>query len=183
MGVKKTSPRSLSPQFQCNLGFSRGRKTRKSFATNWIIDDRLRSQIHHCNMTIKKSPGAMILATSQLNQHQFITAIMVTFLYLAVALSAIARSLAAPTESAPLFTRDLEDRAPDLDFRNVSRLMARQDYTQNYKTGGNVNFTPKSNGYSVTFSNADDFVVGKGWSTGSARYHSSFSLHQALLSY
>jgi endo-1,4-beta-xylanase len=94
---------------------------------------------------------------------------MVSFTYLIVALTAITGSIAAPTESAPLYTRDLEQIAPDLELHNVSSLMRRQDFNQNYKTGGNVNFNPTSNGYSLTFSGAADFVVGKGWNTGSAR--------------
>lgn len=98
---------------------------------------------------------------------------MVAVNYLAITLCAIAGiplSLGAPTESAPLYTRDLEERIPDFDFfRNISRLESRQDYNQNYKTGGNVNYSPSSGGYSVKFSGAADFVVGKGWNTGSAR--------------
>lgn len=48
-------------------------------------------------------------------------------------------------------------------------LARRQDYNQNYVTGGSVNFSPSSTGYSVSFSGAGDFVVGKGWSTGTER--------------
>jgi endo-1,4-beta-xylanase len=85
-------------------------------------------------------------------------------------IAAIPLSLGAPTEPGPLYTRDLEERIPDFDFfANVSRLTSRQDYNQNYKTGGNVNYSPNSGGYSVKFSGAQDFVVGKGWTTGSAR--------------
>jgi hypothetical protein len=51
-----------------------------------------------------------------------------------------------------------------------TNLARRQDYNQNYKTSGNVNFSPSNNGYSVQFSNAGDFVVGKGWKTGTSRY-------------
>jgi endo-1,4-beta-xylanase len=98
---------------------------------------------------------------------------MIAFNHLAIALYVIAGlplSLGAPTEPALLYTRDLEERIPDFDFfGNLSMLMARQDYNQNYKTGGNVNYSPSSNGYSVKFSGAQDFVVGKGWTTGSTR--------------
>ncbi|KAF3765394.1 family 11 glycoside hydrolase [Cryphonectria parasitica EP155] len=48
-------------------------------------------------------------------------------------------------------------------------LARRQDYNQDYTTGGSVNFSPASNGYSVSFSGAGDFVVGKGWSAGTTR--------------
>lgn len=84
---------------------------------------------------------------------------MVFVSYLFVALSAIVGSLAAPTT--------LEDAGCIL--TNTTHLIRRQDYTQNYKTGGNVQFTATTNGYSVTFSEAQDFVVGRGWKTGSAR--------------
>jgi endo-1,4-beta-xylanase len=59
------------------------------------------------------------------------------------------------------------DDAPDF-ILGGNKLDRRQDYTQNYKTGGNVNFNPTNNGYSVQFSGAQDFVVGKGWSRGSS---------------
>lgn len=86
---------------------------------------------------------------------------MVAFSHLAVALSAVAGSLAAPAA-------DPTNDAPDFELTG-DHLMRRQDYNQNYKTSGNVNFSPTSNGYSVTFSGAGDFVVGKGWRTGSTR--------------
>ncbi|KAK0614437.1 glycoside hydrolase family 11 protein [Immersiella caudata] len=53
---------------------------------------------------------------------------------------------------------------------NLARRQGGMDYNQNWKAGqGNINYSPSSNGYSVTFSNAGDFVVGKGWRTGKAR--------------
>ncbi len=57
---------------------------------------------------------------------------------------------------------------PDFEI-GPHNLARRQDYNQNYKTGGSVNFSPNSNGYSVTFSGAGDFVVGKGWKKGTDR--------------
>lgn len=86
---------------------------------------------------------------------------MGSFTHLLIALFAAAGTLAAPT--------DLVDREPDFVLSAPSSLARRQNYNQDYTTGGNVQFSPSSNGYSVTFSNANDFVVGKGWSTGSAR--------------
>ena len=86
---------------------------------------------------------------------------MVAFSHLALALSAVVGSLAAPAADPSI-------DAPDFDL-NGDRLMRRQDYNQNYKTSGNVNFSPSGNGYSVSFSNAGDFVVGKGWKTGTTR--------------
>ncbi|KAI1336711.1 glycoside hydrolase family 11 protein [Xylariaceae sp. FL0016] len=79
--------------------------------------------------------------------------------YLVLAISTIAGVLAAPYAAG----------ADQPDFELGTALARRQDYTQNYKTGGNINFSPASNGYSVTFSGAADFVVGKGWKTGTNR--------------
>ena len=85
---------------------------------------------------------------------------MIALNCLAVALSAATACLAVPTESI--------ERKAEPDFELGSKLVRRQDYNQDYVTTGTVNYSPTSNGYSVTFSNAQDFVVGKGWSTGSA---------------
>ncbi|KAK1752811.1 glycoside hydrolase family 11 protein [Echria macrotheca] len=86
---------------------------------------------------------------------------MVALTYLAVAASAVSGVLAAPYPEAD---------APNFEIggHNLARRQG-MDYNQNYKTGGNVNFQPTSNGYSVSFSGAGDFVVGKGWRTGQAR--------------
>ncbi|ETS73850.1 hypothetical protein PFICI_14796 [Pestalotiopsis fici W106-1] len=84
---------------------------------------------------------------------------MISLVRLALAISAVAGALAAPTAELDL---------PDFEF-GADALAPRQDYNQNYKTGGNVNFSPTSNGYSVSFSGAGDFVVGKGWSKGTTR--------------
>lgn len=87
---------------------------------------------------------------------------MVCISRLFLALSAVVGSFAAPT---------LDNDDFDFVLNNASSLglSRRQDYTQNYKTGGNVQLTTTSNGYSVTFSGAQDFVVGRGWTTGAAR--------------
>ena len=87
---------------------------------------------------------------------------MVSVSYLLVALYAIVGSLAAPTAPETL-------EGADFILTNTTNLVRRQDYTQNYKTGGNVDFSATTNGYSVTFSGAQDFVVGRGWTTGSSR--------------
>ena len=87
---------------------------------------------------------------------------MVVFSYIAAALFLAACSFAAPT-AAP----DVD--APDFEL-TTKGLVRRQGYSQNYKTTGDVNFTPNKNGYSVKFSNAGYFVVGKGWTTGTTRY-------------
>lgn len=85
---------------------------------------------------------------------------MVALAQLALAVSAIAGAFAAPTAAGA--------ETPDFEL-GADHLSRRQDYTQNYKTGGNINFQPSSNGYSVQFSGAQDFVLGKGWSRGTTR--------------
>ncbi len=99
---------------------------------------------------------------------------MVSFTYLTLAVSALLGAIAAPAPEA--YGPDL----PDLEVFPDS-LVRRQDYNQNYKTGGNVQFSSTSNGYSVTFSGAGDFVVGKGWKKGTARYQliTPLTKHQA----
>ncbi|KAK7991278.1 hypothetical protein PG996_013669 [Apiospora saccharicola] len=86
---------------------------------------------------------------------------MVALTHLALTLSAVASVFAAPVaDPDPL----------DFELSGFNGTLARrQDYTQNYKTSGNVNFQSQSGGYSVSFSGAQDFVVGKGWSTGARR--------------
>ncbi|KAI1848424.1 hypothetical protein JX265_008794 [Neoarthrinium moseri] len=84
---------------------------------------------------------------------------MVSLTHLALAIAAFTRVFAAPTA---------DPEAPDFVI-GPGNLARRQDYNQNYKTGGNVNFSPTNNGYSVSFSGAGDFVVGKGWKTGTTR--------------
>ena len=84
---------------------------------------------------------------------------MVHLSHLAFALSAFTAVFAAPTA---------DPDAPDF-MIGPQDLARRQDYTQNYKTGGSVNFSPSNTGYSVSFSGAGDFVVGKGWKTGTNR--------------
>ncbi|KAF4618991.1 hypothetical protein G7Y89_g14856 [Cudoniella acicularis] len=98
---------------------------------------------------------------------------MVSASYLFFALSAVVGSLAAPADSP----RTLD--TADFILTNTTNLVPRQDYTQNYKTGGNVQFSTTTNGYSVTFSNAADFVVGRGWKTGSAKAITFSGTHKA----
>lgn len=86
---------------------------------------------------------------------------MIYFTQLALALVAVTGTFAAPAP-AP------EADAPDFELGGQN-LARRQDYTQNYKTGGTVNFQAQTNSYSVTFSGAQDFVVGRGWTTGTNR--------------
>lgn len=98
---------------------------------------------------------------------------MVSFTSLIVALSAIAGSLAAPADTIPAAAeRDVTGRdQPDfvLGRHNDVRRRTTLNYDQDYTTGGTVDYTVTSGGYEVTWSNADDFVVGRGWSTGTDR--------------
>ncbi|KAK2060827.1 family 11 glycosyl hydrolase [Colletotrichum caudatum] len=88
-----------------------------------------------------------------------------TFTQLALAASLISSIFASPIA---------DPDPPDFEL-GPHNLARRQDYTQNYKTGGKVNFTPSGKGFSVTFSGAQDFVVGKGWNTGSKNRTVNFS--------
>lgn len=76
------------------------------------------------------------------------------------ALAAFSGAFAAPTPDAD---------APDFVVGPENLARRQLDYNQNYRTGGNVNFSPTNNGYSVSFSGAGDFVVGKGWRRGQER--------------
>lgn len=91
---------------------------------------------------------------------------MVAFSTLALGLAAATGIFAAPAAepvAEPVFD------APDFELSPATSLVRRQDYNQNYKTSGNVNFSPSNTGYNVQFSNAGDFVVGKGWNKGTTR--------------
>jgi endo-1,4-beta-xylanase len=88
---------------------------------------------------------------------------MVSFTYLALAATAISGALAAPAAAA--YGLD----PPDFEIGSHTLARRQLNYDQNYRTSGNVNFQSSSNGYSVSFSGAGDFVVGKGWRTGAAR--------------
>jgi endo-1,4-beta-xylanase len=96
---------------------------------------------------------------------------MVHLSHLALAFSALTAAFAAPTADAD---------APDF-MIGPQNLARRQDYTQNYKTGGSVNFSPSNTGYSVSFSGAGDFVVGKGWKTGTSRYVNLLRFHSIYI--
>lgn len=105
---------------------------------------------------------------------------MVTFKNILVVLAGITAAFAAPLADAD---------APDfhLGGGDGDNLARRQDYNQHFQTSGYVDFSPWNNGYSTNFYGAGDFVVGKGWSTGSWRFvafssHSSSPLQPTLQS-
>ena len=95
---------------------------------------------------------------------------MVAFSSLVFVISAIAGSLASPTD---FIERDAEERSPAnfvLGRDNaVSGLSRRQatNFNQDYTTGGTVSYSPSGNSFSVTWNTQNDFVVGVGWSPGS----------------
>ncbi|KAK0639476.1 glycoside hydrolase family 11 protein, partial [Cercophora newfieldiana] len=104
---------------------------------------------------------------------------MVAITLLSFVAAAISGTFAVPTASP-------DPDAPDFEIGphtgNLARRQGGMDYNQNWKSGqGNINYQAQSNGYSVTFSNAGDFVVGKGWRTGKARNitFSGSTQHQA----
>lgn len=91
---------------------------------------------------------------------------MVTFSSLVVAALAFTGSFSSPTAVGKR-----EDLSPaDFVLGRDNALLPRQDYQQDYTTGGDVIFTPSGNYYKVAWSTQDDFVVGLGWTTGTWKY-------------
>ena len=88
---------------------------------------------------------------------------MIGFSSLTIALFAIG-ALASPVEVKSVAERG----APDfvLGPHNDVRRRQATDYSQDYTTGGEVNFSPNGNSFTVTWDTTDDFVVGRGWTTG-----------------
>ena len=90
-----------------------------------------------------------------------VTPIMVALASLIVLLSAVPELLAAPANTAKRGPHDLVLRGPS----SLSRRSA-INYDQDYTTGGTVNYSPTSTGFSVQWNTQNDFVVGVGWTTG-----------------
>ncbi|KAK4239419.1 hypothetical protein C8A03DRAFT_32519 [Achaetomium macrosporum] len=109
---------------------------------------------------------------------------MVGFSNIVLGLSAVAATLAAPT---------VEQRGP-ANFvlhpdhplaRRIGNITARSNptYTQNYKTGGTVNFTPTGTGFTLNYNVQQDFVVGVGWNPGTTQpvtHTGTFSVNSGL---
>lgn len=101
---------------------------------------------------------------------------MVAFSILAFGLSAISATFAAPTADAAgkIQKRGLNNfvMGPDhplmLAKRNASLEARALNYVQDYTTGGTVDFTTSSTGFTLNFDTTDDFVVGVGWNPGSS---------------
>ncbi|KAL7928303.1 glycoside hydrolase family 11 protein [Trichoderma chlorosporum] len=92
---------------------------------------------------------------------------MVAFSRIAAGFSVLATSLAAPTD---LVEKKVEEREPYNLFLGPDHPLSRRsalNYNQNYTTGGTVNFTPSSTGFTLNWNTQEDFVVGVGWTTGS----------------
>lgn len=90
----------------------------------------------------------------------------------------------SPLLAAPTASNELEERGP-ADFilhpdhplaRRFANLTERANptFTQNYKTGGTVNFTPTGTGFNLNYNVQQDFVVGVGWNPGNAQYVAIF---------
>lgn len=100
---------------------------------------------------------------------------MVVFSRFVVGLSAITASLAAP---ADLVEKDLETRGEYNFFLGPDHPLSRRNlagrssinYNQDYTTGGTVNFSPSTTGFSLNWNTQEDFVVGVGWNPGSNLY-------------
>ncbi|SPQ21404.1 67ba8c36-572c-4107-9e82-f09fb7e2eaad [Thermothielavioides terrestris] len=92
---------------------------------------------------------------------------MVGFSNIVLGLSAAAATLAAPTAERGAANFVLHPDHPLA--RRIGNLTARSNpsYTQNYQTGGTVNFTPTGTGFTLNYNVQQDFVVGVGWNPGS----------------
>ena len=99
-----------------------------------------------------------IIALQILDSDPTIT--MVSFSHLIISAFAITGSLSSPTAS--------DKREPaNFSVGGKNGLQARQNYQQNYQTGGDVIFSPSGNYFKVQWDTQDDFVCGIGWTTGS----------------
>jgi endo-1,4-beta-xylanase len=84
-----------------------------------------------------------------------------------IVFAAITKSLAVP---ADLVSSSFTKRGPaDFVLEANSPLSRRSslNYSQDYTTGGTINYTNSSTGFDVTWNTPDDFVVGVGWNPGS----------------
>ena len=99
---------------------------------------------------------------------------MVASSTLALGLSVLTLSLAAPTSDEPKPVQKRGDfnfsLGPDHPLSRRSTTIASRsntNYDQDYTTGGTVDYSPGTNEFSVTWDTTDDFVVGVGWNPGS----------------
>jgi endo-1,4-beta-xylanase len=96
------------------------------------------------------------------------------FLSNLVILSAIAGSLATPVsvkrEDGALADFALDRRSNFTSTLALARRGSAPNYNQDYTTGGTVSYSPGTSSFSVNWNTQNDFVVGKGWTTGSTSY-------------
>jgi len=91
------------------------------------------------------------------------------FATLAVALLTVTGAFASPILTADVGSTNITERGePDFILGNHNfRKRQSPNYSQNYiASGANVQFTPSGNSFSVKYDTNQDFVVGRGWSTG-----------------
>lgn len=114
--------------------------------------------------------GPTLLFSETASRHTEVTMLPVTGLLLMLQASVGVLAIPAPSPNPDATDFDLTPEHVAL-MRRQSRVPTSltPNYNQNYKTSGNVQITPASNGYSVNFKGAQDFVVGRGWTKGDAR--------------
>jgi endo-1,4-beta-xylanase len=83
----------------------------------------------------------------------------------------VAGSFDAPSDvKKDIAERGPHDFAPGQGNNTLNRRSA-IDYDQDYTTGGTVNYSPSSTGFSVSWDTEDGFDVGVGWVTGTPGNH------------
>lgn len=104
------------------------------------------------------------------------------FSRLALAFVAITGALASPILTGDVDVVEASTNATESDF--VLKRASNPNYTQNYIAGGaNVQFSPNGNSFGVTYNTNQDFVVGRGWSTGDSSpitFSGSFSVTRGV---
>ncbi len=111
---------------------------------------------------------------------------MVHFSCVALAASAlVSTALAAPPvlNTRGAFNFVLGGDHPLAVAKRNASLAKRQNYVQDYTTGGDVQFSHDGNYFSLNFDTTEDFVVGIGWNPGSTTpitHEGSFSVTSGL---
>ena len=92
---------------------------------------------------------------------------MVSIFSVAAVLSTFVVAIASPVDSSK---SSVAERSPiDFTLRNANAIQRRQDYQQDYTSGGDVVYSPDGNYFDVKWDTQDDFVCGIGWETGSTK--------------
>lgn len=84
-----------------------------------------------------------------------------------LAVVALVSAAPSPPQAQTVEKRDVDFELLN-NFSNLANLQRRQapNYNQDYTTGGDISFSPSSNGFTLNYDVTQDFVVGKGWTTG-----------------